>query len=158
PSGTTLVTDIVPGVNGSSPTYLNNLNGNLLFVANDGSHLDLWTSDGTATGTVPIATSLTSVSSLVSVGTTAFFSANDGTHGVELWKTDGTPGGTVLARDIQPGAAGSSPNRLTNVNGKLFFTANDGTHGSELWSSDGTSSGTVLVKDITSGSSGTTLS
>src|SRR6266481_2313111 len=33
----------------------------------------------------------------------AFFAANDGMSGVELWKSDGTKSGTVLVRDVQPG-------------------------------------------------------
>lgn len=82
----------------------------------------------------------------------AYFTANDGIHGVELWKTDGTTGGTVLVKDINPGAAGSEPGRLTNVNGTLFFEANDGVSGWELWKSDGTEGGTVMVKDIRAGS------
>ena len=60
-------------------------------------------------------------------------------HGFELWKSDGTSGGTVMVKDIDPGATGSIPSYLTNVNGTLFFAANDGTHGYELWKSDGTS-------------------
>ena len=67
---------------------------------------------------------------------------------VELWKTDGTAGGTVLVKDINPGAAGSNIKNLVNVNGTLYFSANDGTHGNELWKSDGTAAGTVLVEDI----------
>ena len=38
-----------------------------------------------------------------------FFAANDGTHGSELWSTDGTEEGTALFKDISPGAYSSFP-------------------------------------------------
>ncbi|HOT83613.1 MAG TPA: hypothetical protein PLQ12_09975, partial [Candidatus Defluviicoccus seviourii] len=34
------------------------------------------------------------------MATRAFFSADDGTTGQELWVTDGTTAGTTLTRDI----------------------------------------------------------
>jgi ELWxxDGT repeat protein len=88
---------------------------------------------------------------LTNVNGTLFFKADDGTHGRELWKSDGTTAGTVLVKDINPGGADSYPSDLTNVNGTLFFTADDSTHGRELWKSDGTTAGTVLVKAIRPG-------
>ncbi len=89
---------------------------------------------------------------LVAVGATTFFTANDGAHGLELWKSDGTSAGTRMVKDIRPGSAYSFPINLTDVGGTLFFTANDGSHGEELWKSDGTSAGTTLVADINPGS------
>ncbi len=77
-----------------------------------------------------------------------YFAANDGIHGNELWKTDGTDGGTTLVQDIDPGHVGSDPKFLNDYNGALLFSADDGTHGYQLWRSDGTDSSTVLLKQI----------
>lgn len=88
------------------------------------------------------------MSGFMDVNGTIFFAAQDDTHGEELWKSDGTTAGTVLVKDVQPGAGSSSPSQLTSFNGKLLFSADDGSHGQELWMSDGTAAGTLLVKDI----------
>ena len=40
---------------------------------------------------------------LTNVNGTIFFTQDDGTHGRELWKSDGTSAGTVLVKDIDPG-------------------------------------------------------
>lgn len=84
----------------------------------------------------------------------AYFTAygNDGTDtvGMELFKTDGTQGGTVLVKDINPGAGDSWPSyygdlMFTELNGKLYFSATDITDDSRLYATDGTSAGTTLV-------------
>ncbi|MBO94483.1 MAG: hypothetical protein CMI32_06245, partial [Opitutales bacterium] len=86
------------------------------------------------------------------IGHTAFFKANNGTGGDELWKSDGTPEGTMLVKDIRTVAGNTDIDKMTVVGSTLFFRANDGNNGTELWKSDGTSQGTVMVKDINSGS------
>src|SRR5262249_1727458 len=91
---------------------------------------------------------------LMNVNGTLFLAADDGVHGIELWKSDGTEEGTVLVKDINPGPGHSSPDWLTNVNGTLFFTTFTPETGVELWQSDGSEEGTVLVLDILPGSAG----
>jgi ELWxxDGT repeat protein len=93
---------------------------------------------------------------LTAVNSTVYFDATDGSHGFQLWKSDGTSAGTVMVKAINP-TGNSTPSNLTNVNGELYFSATDGTHGVQLWKSDGTAAGTVMVKAInTAGSSSPT--
>ncbi len=85
------------------------------------------------------------------MGNAFYFNAYSNQYGNELWKSDGTTGGTVLLKDINPGTNNSSPQKLTVASGTLFFVADDGVHGAELWRSDGTPGGTYLLKDLQQG-------
>lgn len=84
---------------------------------------------------------------LTAVNGILYFTADNGLHGRELWRSDGTPDGTYLVKDIYADGP-LSPQQLTAVSPLLYFTANDGFHGWELWRSDGTLTGTFMVKDI----------
>lgn len=156
-AGTVLVKDILPGSNGSYayPGSLTEVGGTLFFMAYDEQHgVELWKSDGTAEGTLLVRDirpgskssappSLGIDCLLTDVDGIAYFRVDDGEHGFELWKSDGTAAGTVLVKDILPGSDGSYPWKLTAVEETLFFDV-----GGELWKSDGTEGGTVLVKDV----------
>ena len=85
--------------------------------------------------------------------------ANDGVVGGELWKSDGTEGGTVLVADIAKGPASAAglalfPGRV--VGDSLVVRADDGVHGSEYWTTDGTAVGTMLLADLWPGPTGST--
>jgi ELWxxDGT repeat protein len=72
--------------------------------------------------------------------------AFSGTGGWDLWKSDGTTGGTVLVKDFSP-TAYSQPGKLTSFGGALYFGAWDGIE-TELWKSDGTTGGTTIIYDM----------
>ena len=83
------------------------------------------------------------------------FVADDGTHGSELWETDGTTSGTFMIKDLNPGIDGGIfinqvPPMLT-INNISYYEGTDNNTGYELWKTDGTASGTTLVKDINPG-------
>ena len=91
-------------------------------------------------------------SNYYAAGNVLYFSASGSTKlGAELWKTDGTPQGTVMVKDINPGTASSSPANFCKVGNSVFFSATNALNGLELWKTDGTDSGTVMVKDIATG-------
>ncbi|MEX0641590.1 MAG: ELWxxDGT repeat protein, partial [Pirellulales bacterium] len=109
----------------------------------------LWKTDGTIAGTMGLSqTTLTAYGprQLTASGGRLFFVQSD-QHGSELWVSDGTPGGTQLVSDIDPGPVGSGPQYLADVDGQLFFSGQWGTD-AELWTSDGTDAGTRRVLDI----------
>lgn len=112
----------------------------------------IWKSDGTTAGTAPLQQisktfqsdnffpSYASVeNSMILANNVLYFTANDGTHGKELWKTDGTAAGTVMTFDFNPGSAGSNPNGLTVLNNEVYFSVNTAVFpvGNELYKYNG---------------------
>ncbi len=141
-------------------------NDRLYFIAHDSAAgRELWTSDGTGAGTrrvvdlrpgvassVPPAEGqvFAEVSVLAALGPKAFFVADDGNAGEELWTSDGSPGNATLL-EVRPGAAGSQPRHITAAGGRVYFVADDGVHGREPWVTDGTPAGTHLLRDVRPG-------
>ncbi|HEY4574830.1 MAG TPA: ELWxxDGT repeat protein, partial [Thermoanaerobaculia bacterium] len=166
-AGTQLVADIQPGPVGSDPSLWLDTGGKLLLNADDGVHgREPWLSDGTAAGTTllldvqPGAGSSSTYypayntfeKDAFALGGGAFlFTADDGVHGIEPWVSDGTPGGTSLFLDINPGSDSSYPHGFLRLGSRILFGAGDAANGSELWSTDGTAAGTALLKDLNPG-------
>ncbi|OJJ17200.1 hypothetical protein BKI52_31320 [marine bacterium AO1-C] len=177
-AGTTLLRDIFVGTNSSNARYFTELvQGGVTYAyyfANDNTNAGALYRTNVADGTTEFVVNVNPLGStsstpgagngefLVNVGGTLFFAGQDPSGRQELFKSDGTAGGTVLVKDINTNPIGgftmpSNPENLTNINGKLFFTADANFNGGagnvnrELWVSDGTTAGTRLVKDINIG-------
>ncbi len=74
-----------------------------------------------------------------------YFSANDGVHGAELYKSNGKAEGTGLVKDIYPGTASSNPYDITASGDKIYILASDSTYYQNLLVSDGTDAGTKVL-------------
>jgi ELWxxDGT repeat protein len=153
--GTTLVRDLAPSTRNSNPGNLTNVNGTLFFSANDGATgSELWKSDGTAAGTVRLSDISPATGSAFSagnadlftpVGGLLFFRASVGLNGIAVYKSDGTPAGTVRVSNLI--SDGTRPTELTAVGNALFYNVSG-----ELWKTDGTPAGTVRFSPGTRGS------
>ena len=187
---TVMVKDLDPGnvagvPNSSAPLLLEAvfIKNHFIFTAKTATEgTELWTSDGTAGGTVllkdinpgpgsssPRLLPVINYSGLINGAATLdfdnlfdrttlfngsiFLIADDGTNGQQLWKTDGTPGGTSMVKNIG-GTNGGVSGSYFYTNSGLYFDANDVTHGDEPWFTDGTSANTNMVYDVNPGALG----
>jgi len=159
--GTTLVSDVRPGPNSSSPSDFVTHAGFVYFSAiGTNSGRELWKSDGGSTVLVRdinpgAGSSLIDIPA--SVGSRLVFVATDSTNGVEPWASDGTSNGTYMIKDVRPGPGDGDPEGGWSAGGWYFFTADDGVHGRELWATDGTSSNTFMVEDASPGQHSTQM-
>ncbi len=126
----TTATEVTPAQGGfNSPASLAAAGSTLYFI--DAISGDLWTSDGTAGGTIDLTPGV-QVTDLTPVGDKLFFIDQFGA----LWVSNGTQGTTQeLANDF-------IADNLTAVGNVLYFTDDDN---GLLWKSDGTAAGTVEV-------------
>ncbi|MEC8687853.1 MAG: ELWxxDGT repeat protein [Cyanobacteriota bacterium] len=119
-----------------------------------GQGLALLKSDGTEAGT-KVLKEFTAINDLVEVNGDLYFIADDGT-GNRLWRSNGTARGTVLVKDLYPGADPNFPQDLFEIDGILFYGAINSNpqgettaeNGYELWRREGENIGTPMFKNI----------
>jgi ELWxxDGT repeat protein len=130
-------------------------------TSGNNSAAELWRTNGTTTEMVKdIRTGVdgSGPHNFYATGNRAYFLADDGFHGRELWVTDGTEGGTVLVHDHNPGTAHTSIDYYAANGNTLYYLPSDPATGYEPWRTDGTEAGTRVVRDITPGTGGFTTS
>ncbi|HEV7668930.1 MAG TPA: ELWxxDGT repeat protein [Thermoanaerobaculia bacterium] len=155
PRGLRPFLEIVKGREAATVSAARVVEGRAFLVIDDGRQgrqgRQLWTSDGTAAGTLRISgfapdpLRQIDLPSLRVAGRW-YFIADDGVHGRELWRTDGTRQGTQLVVDLCPGPCGSDPQDLSfrDFGGPkgVLFTAATPEGPRALWQTDGTPQGT----------------
>jgi|GEM_PF-6641827 len=149
-TGTVMVENIPPS-SGAIRQVAVELNGSLIFEADDSSSIgrELWITDGTSSGTQLLLNINQSGAGeatkwLGKINGKQLFSADMGANGIQLWVTDGTANGTILLKDIER-------NDSVVLGDRMYLSADDGVTGNELWVTDGTEEGTYMVRDINLG-------
>lgn len=164
-------TEGIDGLQSAPPILTATAVGSRLFFTTEPSRpgtsgSELWVSDGTPAGTTVLA-NINPNNSGANTDSFGQFAAFDGAliftngtpaRGVELWRSDGTAGGTRPLQDLDGGRAGSDPGNLAVVDGRLYYSARTATGASALWSSDGTAAGTRVDARLGSQPNGDGLS
>jgi ELWxxDGT repeat protein len=151
-AGTVLLADVIPGGGSSDARVLASFGGHVLFQHDVAIPAvpRIWITDGTPSGTRPLAANPTSalLGSAVALGTGIVFVGADAGHGRELWFTDGTVAGTRQVVDLTPGPASSDLWPIGGLaSGHVLVRVQDpGREG--LWSTDGTAAGTQRIATV----------
>lgn len=156
PQGTRLVADLnVTDVGGSVPRYLKTAGGKAYFLADDGEHGDssLWVSDGTEAGTRFVFDfqpdgepfNPPAILAAAEAGGRLFFVLSPIDGETSLWRTDGTPEGTLR---LTPEGVRALPYPPVALGNEVFFTAADDLHGHQLWKTDGSAAGTRILVEL----------
>lgn len=150
-AGTMLLKDINPSgtsLIGTKSSDFIGLGNWVLFEATDGTQqahgAQLWRTDGTQAGTVmikEIAPGGGSFLGLSGLHTTRnfnggiYFEGHDNTYGSEIWYSNGTPAGTHLMCDLNPGTGnGIAPaSMFAGIGNRVFFVGDDGSTGREVY-------------------------
>ena len=143
-------TDSINAFGWNRPGSLTAAGEALFFTTQDG----LWTSSGTAEGTVQVAAirvEADPMSPLCVWKGAVYFAAYDPQTGIELWTSNGMAEGTHIVKDITPGPESSLiPNLQALPNGVVFSTTTAADQAC-LWRTDGTGQGTTLLADLSTG-------
>lgn len=152
--GTQLVQDIIPGVKGSTPNDFFLFGNNLYFVDSTASGRELYKISG-SNGAVSFFKDINpgagngfddNSADFFSFNNLMYFTANDGTHGKELWVSDGNSGNTKMLKDITVGSGSTNFSEFSHLGNLVIFAVSTSDYSLDLWKTDGTN--TSLIKSF----------
>ncbi|MCB9151111.1 MAG: hypothetical protein H6641_20320 [Caldilineaceae bacterium] len=159
-SGTTLVKTIPVESGIPGEPALSMFNDTIYFWVRSTGSTQLWRSDGSADGTTPLKDFPIydlSVDRFIGViGSEVYFVVRPPAPLMynEIWKSNGTPEGTLVVEYIE--VKDFTQSEFAVLNDKIYVNRFDVDHGVELWYSNGVSGGMTFVKDINPGAADAT--
>ena len=161
-SGTRMVVDAFSGAHGTGPYALAAGTDRLVFSIDDGTHgEESWVVMADGSNAHLLKDIFPGPKNAQPAHTVCvqrrgrfYFSAEEPTHGRELWRYDVATEEVTLTDDISSESepdASSSPAQLTPCGTYLYFTANNLINGTELWRCGTRLDDVELVKDIFEG-------
>ncbi|PQJ80055.1 T9SS type A sorting domain-containing protein [Polaribacter porphyrae] len=161
-AGTVLVKDFSGDMNSTDFVGFKNLDATttVMILSTPALGHELWKTDGTEAGSVLVKdinsgadSSFSQFSNVepVILNNEIYFEANNGTDGVELWKSNGTEAGTIMVKNVNTNNSIENGKGLFGglvlLNNKIIFEAFNTNTNRELWITDGSSAGTTILND-----------
>jgi ELWxxDGT repeat protein len=157
----TFLKDLTPGQDGSIFTGSACLGNKCFFLSKDAKGPKFWSSDGTSQGTLRLDSLFAKhpkykdyektrfeLFDPFTLGKYIFFNLRVGNKFGQLWRTDGTPEGTIpLSDNIEI----THPQKFIYLGPHIYYFQKSPTYGEELWRTDGTPAGTKIVFDLNPG-------
>lgn len=152
-AGTALVKDINQSTSNTSyPNNLKAFNNKVIFNtqtnAKGNIYSNFWKSDGTSAGTNAVNETIQGFDKQTSavLNNEVYFRGNSSSGKKGLYKTDGTPAGTVLVKDFT-GTPFYFYGIVATNNLVYFYGRNNSSASYELWRTDGTVANTYVIKN-----------
>jgi ELWxxDGT repeat protein len=148
-----LIRDINPGADGSDIRFLQNAGGLTYFTADDGTGVQLWRTNGTSVGTVPLPLPyrldrVFDLDAMAAVGKLLYFTLPEAKGNATLFRTDGTPDGTIRVTPITLDVMQDI--KMAPYGQHLLFVARaEGSNTNRFWISNGTPRGTNVLTQFT---------
>lgn len=150
PQGTRLIKDIFAGSRGSSQVYtILSYNGRWFFVADSGSGSQLWSTDGTEAGTIPVSPTNRLVSSLLGTheGRIFYVAKDAGANRTAVWSSDGRTNDELMVQALSEDGTGNAYCFLSTPTGFYYIASSFEPNGigNFLWHSTSATAGPIKI-------------